>query len=115
MGLNLCIGYTGLVSFGHSTWFGIGAYAAGLIQLHWFRGEIWLPLLLSMAMVTVLSAIAGTDPARTAGAVEPRPAAGWKKTSRAGKSMVAVKPPNRQAWRCDPWRSGLDRRCPDAQ
>ena len=22
MGLNLCIGYTGLVSFGHSTWFG---------------------------------------------------------------------------------------------
>ena len=33
MGLNLCIGYTGLVSFGHSTWFGLGAYAAGLIQL----------------------------------------------------------------------------------
>jgi len=29
MGLNLCIGYTGLVSFGHSTWFGLGAYAAG--------------------------------------------------------------------------------------
>ena len=42
MGLNLCVGYTGLVSFGHGTWFGIGAYAAGLIQLHWFAGEIWL-------------------------------------------------------------------------
>jgi len=42
MGLNLCIGYTGLVSFGHGTWFGIGAYAAGLIQLHGFRGAIWL-------------------------------------------------------------------------
>ena len=27
MGLNLCVGYTGLVSFGHGTWFGIGAYA----------------------------------------------------------------------------------------
>ena len=26
MGLNLCIGYTGLVSFGHGAWFGIGAY-----------------------------------------------------------------------------------------
>ena len=37
IGLNLCIGYTGLVSFGHSTWFGIGASAAGLIQLHCFR------------------------------------------------------------------------------
>src|SRR5436853_52429 len=33
MGLNLCIGYTGLVSFGHSTWFGIGAYAAGLCRV----------------------------------------------------------------------------------
>ena len=53
MGLNLCIGYTGLVSFGHGTWFGIGAYAAGLIQLHCFRGEIWLPLLLSMIVVAI--------------------------------------------------------------
>ena len=59
MALNLCVGYTGLVSFGHSTWFGIGAYATGLIQLHWFGGEIWLPLLLSMIVVAVLSAIAG--------------------------------------------------------
>ena len=42
MGLNLCIGYTGLVSFGHSAWFGIGAYAAGLIQLHLASSEIWL-------------------------------------------------------------------------
>jgi branched-chain amino acid transport system ATP-binding protein len=55
MGLNLCVGYTGLVSFGHGIWFGIGAYAAGLIQLHWFGGDIWLPLLLSMAIVAVIS------------------------------------------------------------
>ncbi len=59
MGLNLCVGYTGLVSFGHGTWFGIGAYAAGLIQLHWFGGEIFLPLLLSMVVVAVMSAAAG--------------------------------------------------------
>ena len=59
MGLNLCVGYTGLVSFGHGVWFGIGAYAAGLIQLHWFGGEIWLPLLLSMVFVAALSAAAG--------------------------------------------------------
>src|ERR1700704_5652739 len=56
MGLNLCVGYTGLVSFGHGTWFGIGAYAAGLIQLHWFGGEILLPLLLSTVMGGILSA-----------------------------------------------------------
>ncbi len=59
MGLNLCVGYTGLVSFGHGTWFGIGGYAAGLIQLHWFGGEIWLPLLLSMVVVAALSAFVG--------------------------------------------------------
>jgi len=55
MGLNLCVGYTGLVSFGHSMWFGIGAYAAGLIQLHWFHDQMWMPLLLSMIVVAVLS------------------------------------------------------------
>jgi branched-chain amino acid transport system ATP-binding protein len=59
MALNLCVGYTGLVSFGHSTWFGIGAYVAGLIQLNWFGGEIWLPLLLSMVAVAALSTIGG--------------------------------------------------------
>ena len=59
LGLNLCIGYTGLVSFGHSAWFGIGAYAAGLIQLHLFPGQIWLPLLLSLPVVAVISAIVG--------------------------------------------------------
>ncbi len=59
MALNLCIGYTGLVSFGHSTWFGIGAYAAGLMQLNWFGGQIWLPLLLSMVVVAIASAIVG--------------------------------------------------------
>src|SRR5947208_8274741 len=59
MGLNLCVGYTGLVSFGHGTWFGIGAYAAGLIQLNWFRGEIWLPLLLSVVVVAAAAAFVG--------------------------------------------------------
>jgi ABC-type branched-subunit amino acid transport system ATPase component/ABC-type branched-subunit amino acid transport system permease subunit len=58
-GLNLCVGYTGLVSFGHGTWFGLGAYAAGLIQLHLFPGEIWLPLLLAMAIVAITSTFVG--------------------------------------------------------
>ncbi len=32
MALNLLVGYTGLVSFGHGAWFGLGAYAAALLQ-----------------------------------------------------------------------------------
>jgi branched-chain amino acid transport system ATP-binding protein len=59
MGLNLLVGYTGLTSFGHAAWFGIGAYAAGLIQKHWLPGHIWIPLLLSMVFVAVLSTVIG--------------------------------------------------------
>ena len=59
MGLNLCIGYTGLVSFGHGAWFGIGAYAAGLIQRNWFSNDIFLPLLLAAIVVAVISTFVG--------------------------------------------------------
>jgi len=59
MGLNLCVGYTGLVSFGHGAWFGIGAYAAALIQKHWFGDEIALPIVLSMVVVAALSTVVG--------------------------------------------------------
>jgi ABC-type branched-subunit amino acid transport system ATPase component/ABC-type branched-subunit amino acid transport system permease subunit len=59
MGLNLLVGYTGLTSFGHGMWFGIGAYAAGLIQLHGLGGEIWLPLILSMIITGLLATLVG--------------------------------------------------------
>src|SRR5947209_19940291 len=59
MALNLCVGYTGLVSFGHSAWYGIGGYAAGLIQLNYFPNQIWLPILLSMVFVASLSTSVG--------------------------------------------------------
>ena len=59
MGLNLCIGYAGLVSFGHSTWFGIGGYAAALFQQHWFPNQIVLPILLSMIVIAGLSTFVG--------------------------------------------------------
>ncbi|MGA7025407.1 MAG: branched-chain amino acid ABC transporter permease, partial [Pseudolabrys sp.] len=35
MGLNILVGNTGLVSFGHGAWFGLGAYAAALSQRYW--------------------------------------------------------------------------------
>ncbi len=59
MGLNLCIGYTGLVSFGHGAWFGIGAYAAGLIQRNWIHDDIFLPLLLAAGVVAVIATFVG--------------------------------------------------------
>jgi ABC-type branched-subunit amino acid transport system permease subunit len=55
MGLNLLVGYTGLVSFGHSAWFGIGGYAAALSHLHWFPNQMWMPLLFAVVFSAVLS------------------------------------------------------------
>jgi ABC-type branched-subunit amino acid transport system ATPase component/ABC-type branched-subunit amino acid transport system permease subunit len=60
MGLNLLVGYTGLTSFGHSAWFGIGGYAAALAQKHLFPGEIVLPLVLSMIVAAALATAVGT-------------------------------------------------------
>ncbi len=59
MGLNLLVGYTGLVSFGHSAWFGIGGYAAALAQLHWFKDQIVLPFAFSLLFTAVLSLVVG--------------------------------------------------------
>jgi ABC-type branched-subunit amino acid transport system permease subunit len=59
MGLNLLVGYTGLVSFGHSAWFGVGGYAAALAQKHWFPGQIFGPIVFSVAFMIVLSAVVG--------------------------------------------------------
>ncbi|MCX7139937.1 MAG: ATP-binding cassette domain-containing protein, partial [Proteobacteria bacterium] len=59
MGLNLLVGYTGLVSFGHSVWFGIGAYAAALAQRHWFAGQLAFPVLFALLFVAVLSTVVG--------------------------------------------------------
>src|ERR671916_501756 len=59
LGLNVLVGYTGLVSFGHGVWFGLGAYAAALSQIRWFPEGIVLPALFAIAFVTVASTLLG--------------------------------------------------------
>ena len=39
VGLNLALGFGGLVSFGHAAFFGIGGYAAGILASHAFNAE----------------------------------------------------------------------------
>lgn len=56
MGLNLLVGYTGLVSFGHGAWFGLGAYVAGLVALILPGGPFVLPILASLAVIAIVSA-----------------------------------------------------------
>jgi branched-chain amino acid transport system ATP-binding protein/branched-chain amino acid transport system permease protein len=59
LGLNILVGFTGLTSFGHSAWFGIGAYAAAISQKQWFAGQIAVPLLFSVVFVALLSCLSG--------------------------------------------------------
>ena len=59
MGLNILVGHTGLVSFGHGAWFGIGAYAVGIIQRYLFPGDMILPAVGAVLVVAALAAVAG--------------------------------------------------------
>jgi len=57
MSLDLLLGYTGLASFGHAAFFGLGAYAAGLIGVHY---SAQLPVTLGAAVgVGALAALMG--------------------------------------------------------
>src|SRR5215813_14722856 len=59
MGLNVLVGHTGLVSFGHGAWFGLGAYAAALTQRYWFPGGVILPALFALVFVAVAAFLSG--------------------------------------------------------
>ena len=59
MGLNILVGTTGLVSFGHGAFYGLAAYAAALAQRHWFPGDIVIPALFAIASVAVFAWLAG--------------------------------------------------------
>lgn len=51
LGYNLMLGYTGLPSFGHGAYFGIGAYAFGLLQQ-----RVWANLWFDLAGAVLVSA-----------------------------------------------------------
>ena len=62
--LNLILGYGGLVSFGHAAYFGVGAYAVGILYFHFHAGEPFLgfipgtnQFLVSLAAAVATSAL----------------------------------------------------------
>jgi branched-chain amino acid transport system ATP-binding protein len=59
MALNILVGHTGLVSFGHGAWFGLAAYAAALLQRNFMPGSLFGPVLLGTAIVTATAAVFG--------------------------------------------------------
>src|SRR6201747_1906232 len=59
MALNILVGHTGLVSFGHGAWFGLAAYAAALLQRNWMHDSFFGPTILGVVIVMVVATAFG--------------------------------------------------------
>jgi len=66
MGLNLVLGYGGMVSFGHAAFIGIGAYCVGIGQYYGLMNG-WAHILLSVAVCASLGLVIGYLALRTTG------------------------------------------------
>lgn len=58
LGYNLLLGHTGLPSFGHGAYFGIGAYAFGLLQ-HKVWANLWFDLAGAILVAAFFAALVG--------------------------------------------------------
>ena len=58
LSLDLALGYAGIITLGHAAFFGIGAYTAGIIAVHWTTDPI-MGLLLATALAGVFGILTG--------------------------------------------------------
>ncbi len=66
MGLNLLLGFTGTMSFGHAAYFGLGAYGAGFVLRYWIHSTP-LAMLAAILLGTTAGALFGALMARRTG------------------------------------------------
>ena len=67
MSLDLLVGYTGLVSFGHAAFFGIGAYTLGLVAPKYDAANLWLTLPAAMLAAGLAALVVGIFVVRAKG------------------------------------------------
>jgi branched-chain amino acid transport system permease protein len=67
MSLDLLVGYTGLVSFGHAAFFGIGAYTLGLLAPKYDAANLWLTLPAAMLAAGLAALAVGVFVVRAKG------------------------------------------------
>lgn len=67
MSLDVLLGYTGLLSFMHTSYLGIGAYITGLFLMHVMPGSLWLAVLVAVASTMLISLPVGWVQVRTGG------------------------------------------------
>lgn len=66
--LDLILGYTGLISFGHAAWFGIGGYVLALLGSQYqVTNNFWVTLIAAMVITAVAAFIVGLFVLRTRG------------------------------------------------
>ena len=58
LGYNVCLGYTGMLSFGHAAYFGIGAYTTAIVLIRLWE-NIWFSLLCGLFMGGVTALLLG--------------------------------------------------------
>jgi len=66
LGFNILLGYTGLPSFGHGAFFGIGAFVMGIMQLRVIQG-MWIPILVGTFAGALFGALIGLFVAKKRG------------------------------------------------
>jgi len=66
LGFNLLLGYTGVLSFGHAAYFGLGAYSAGLAFRYW-HASVWTGMALGVLGPILLACFIGAIAIRKRG------------------------------------------------
>ena len=66
LGLNLVLGFGGMVSFGHALYVGVGAYAVGILSFHEITNG-WVHLICALLAAGVIAACIGAVVLRTTG------------------------------------------------
>ena len=67
LSLDLLVGYTGLVSFGHAAFYGIGAYALGLLAPKYEAASLWLTLPVAIVAAGIAALAVGIFVVRVKG------------------------------------------------
>lgn len=67
MGLNLLLGYTGLISLGHAAYLGVGGYTVGILMTHFGIDGLVVLLLSAIFMSAIAAAIIGFIALRVSG------------------------------------------------
>jgi len=67
MGLNLVLGYTGLISLGHAAYLGVGGYTVGILMAHFGIESQLLLFLAAIVMSAIVAALIGVVALRVKG------------------------------------------------